>query len=167
MHSLEMDIRSFRQRKQHEHAYARQLVALSLCAGIDMKTALEAEPSERRRLLLRLERMIERERLRGVRRHWAYDLNRHISLKQALDVLRDASVETKRAAASRLPLLVDRKIRQKLTSSCDRGPSSSQAPSARGRSSARPSGSSGPGPTSRDTGQASGRNASSGDASAT
>jgi len=34
--------------------------------------------------------MIERERLRGVRKHWSYDLNRHISLKQALDRLRPA-----------------------------------------------------------------------------
>src|SRR5690606_18641564 len=149
-----------------EHAYARQLVALSLCAGIDMKTALEAEPSERRRLLLRLERRIERERLRGVRRHWAYDLNRHISLKQALDVLRDASAETKRAAASRLPLVVRRRSRPTLAPPSAPRPSSSQAPGARGRRSARPSGSSRPGATSRDPGHASGRNASSRDASA-
>jgi hypothetical protein len=35
--------------------------------------------------------MIERERQRGMRKHWSYDLNRHIALKQALDALRPAA----------------------------------------------------------------------------
>ena len=40
---------------------------------------------------------MERERLRGMRRHWSYDLNRHIALKQVLDKLRSlAGVETSR-----------------------------------------------------------------------
>ena len=44
-------------------------------------------PAEQARIILSLERAIERERLRGMRRHWSYDLNRHIALKQALDSL--------------------------------------------------------------------------------
>ena len=39
------------------------------------------------RTIKRIERLLERERLRGGRRHWSYDLNRHIALKQALDRL--------------------------------------------------------------------------------
>jgi hypothetical protein len=35
--------------------------------------------------------MIERERQRGIRKHWSYDLNRHIALKQALDKLRETA----------------------------------------------------------------------------
>ena len=65
-----------------------QRAALLLAAGIDIGAALAAPPSKRGGLIARLERLIERERLRGLRRHWSYDLNRHISLKQALDRLR-------------------------------------------------------------------------------
>jgi len=45
--------------------------------------------------------MIERERLRGVRKHWSYDLNRHISLKQALDRLRPADGRNAAAKSSK------------------------------------------------------------------
>jgi hypothetical protein len=82
------DIRAFRQRKGEELAQARQMAALFCATGIDLAEALAASRAERGRLRIRLERMIERERLRGMRRHWSYDLNRHISLKQALDRLR-------------------------------------------------------------------------------
>ena len=67
---------------------ARQTAALFLVAGIDLAEAIASTGEARQRLRMRLERMIERERLRGMRRHWSYDLNRHISLKQALDRLR-------------------------------------------------------------------------------
>lgn len=67
---------------------ARQTAALFLVAGIDLAEAITSTGEARQRLRMRLERMIERERLRGMRRHWSYDLNRHISLKQALDRLR-------------------------------------------------------------------------------
>jgi hypothetical protein len=55
--------------------------------GEDLDQALELPPDLRARLCRRLERRIERERLRGAARHWSYDLNRHIALKQALDLL--------------------------------------------------------------------------------
>ena len=41
----------------------------------------------------RLKRLIERERLKGVKGHWSYDLNRHIGLKQALDTLKSSMRE--------------------------------------------------------------------------
>ena len=82
----EMD--AFRRRKGEETSEARQVAALFLATGVDLADARRAAVAERNRLLLRLERMMERERLRGMRRHWSYDLNRHISLKQVLDHLR-------------------------------------------------------------------------------
>ena len=88
MSGIRTEIRAFRRRKGEELAWARQTAALFLAAGIDLAEALAAPAVERSRLRIRLERMIERERLRGMRRHWSYDLNRHISLKQALDRLR-------------------------------------------------------------------------------
>lgn len=88
VNGLSGDIFAFRRRKSEEMAHARQTAALFLAAGIDLAEAAASCGDKRNRLRLRLERMIERERLRGMRRHWSYDLNRHISLKQALDRLR-------------------------------------------------------------------------------
>lgn len=88
MDGFQDDIAAFRSRKRRERARAGQRAALLLAAGIDLGEALAAAAPVRGRLVARLERLIERERLRGLRRHWSYDLNRHISLKQALDRLR-------------------------------------------------------------------------------
>lgn len=88
MNGLRDDILVFGLRKREARIQAGQRAALQLAAGIDLGEALAAPPSERGRLIAKLERLIERERLRGMRRHWSYDLNRHISLKQVLDRLR-------------------------------------------------------------------------------
>lgn len=85
---LRDDIVAFRSRKRRERAQARQRAALLLAADVDLGEALAAAAPARGRLIAKLERLIERERLRGLRRHWSYDLNRHISLKQVLDRLR-------------------------------------------------------------------------------
>jgi hypothetical protein len=95
MGQFEDDAKGFATRKEEEAAQARQLAALSLTCGMDMYSALHAPPPERTALIRKLERVMERERLRGMRRHWSYDLNRHIALKQVLDKLRSlAGVET-------------------------------------------------------------------------
>lgn len=83
------EISDFRRRKVQESEQARQRVACLLLAGVDLSQAIDIEPGEKQRLRMRLERLVERERLRGMRRHWSYDLNRHIALKQALDRLRE------------------------------------------------------------------------------
>nr|WP_245417371.1 cytoplasmic protein [Aminobacter sp. AP02] len=67
---------------------ARQRAALQLCCGIELSKALTGGQKSTLALLKRLERAIERERLRGVNRHWSYDLNRHIALKQVRDRLK-------------------------------------------------------------------------------
>lgn len=88
MGSFEQDAGRFLSRKQEQAAEAHQLAAVSLACGVDLNAALTAAAEARPALVAKLERAIERERLKGVRRHWSYDLNRHIALKQALDRLR-------------------------------------------------------------------------------
>ncbi|OYR19525.1 cytoplasmic protein [Brucella thiophenivorans] len=66
---------------------AMQRVALQIIAGIDMDRLLDAPENEKKQAQHKLIRLIERERLKGINRHWSYDLNRHIALKQALDRL--------------------------------------------------------------------------------
>jgi hypothetical protein len=84
---LENEIAAYGARKDAEIAEARQIAALQLSCGIDLSCALRAGEPERARLKLRIARRLNRERMRGLERHWSYDLNRHIALKQALDRL--------------------------------------------------------------------------------
>jgi hypothetical protein len=68
---------------------AGQRVALRLLCGLDLEDAMTSGKQEKLRLIERVGRLLERERLKGLRRHWSYDLNRHIALKQARDRLRE------------------------------------------------------------------------------
>ena len=107
MAALDADIRAFTDRKRQEHRQAGQTAAFFLACGVDLAEALASTGEQRMRFAARLERLIERERLRGVRRHWSYDLNRHIALKQSLDRLRapekSAQASTNEKAASMKP----------------------------------------------------------------
>ena len=89
------------------------MAALQIACHFDLAEALSAEPGVRARIVLRLERMIERERLRGARKHWSYDLNRHIALKQALDKLHpvDSGAVPSRTSMDRSERLIKRKRR--------------------------------------------------------
>ncbi len=224
------DIEEFRAARLGQEREARQRVAFRLMAGIDLEAAFAAAPAERQAIAARLKRLLERERLKGLTKHWSYDLNRHIALAQAVESL-TAEAKTPqprtrrrnaprrgwrnvvrggqalRAAMSgraygkvmagelesgpRMAIIAggwvrcrvdERKanrrsgrplrghaITKRLSGpcACGRGPSSWPAASVPPRSSAPPWGSSRRGPTSRGTGRASGRNGSSGDASAT
>lgn len=85
---LHREIREFLTIKEVKTADAHQTAAVQILCGFDLSEAMNADPITRLRYEFRLERMIERERLRGNRHHWSYDLNRHIALKQALNRLR-------------------------------------------------------------------------------
>jgi hypothetical protein len=89
MRGLAEEIRTFKARKACFDTGARQMAAFFLVSGVDLTTALATTGEARRRTVKRIERLVERERLRGACRHWSYDLNRHIALKQALDRLRE------------------------------------------------------------------------------
>lgn len=106
MGTLKEDAAAFVRAKTETVQRAGQTAALFIMAGIDLADAMRADPTERARIVSKLERMIERERLRGARRHWSYDLNRHIALKQALDKLdpsRPKPLKPKRKRRPRAP----------------------------------------------------------------
>lgn len=87
MRTLIDEVRHFHRVKEERERLAAQVAAFYLACGVDLSAALAAPHDERERVIKKLERLMERERLRGVRRHWAYDLNRHVALKQARDRL--------------------------------------------------------------------------------
>lgn len=87
MNDIRAESAAFKTRLSAEAANARQLAALQLACGIDLSAALATVAQDRSKLIARLQRVIQRERLKGLRRHWSYDLNRHIALKQLLDRL--------------------------------------------------------------------------------
>ncbi|MDN5927186.1 MAG: cytoplasmic protein [Hyphomicrobiales bacterium] len=88
MDRLTQEIDDYKRKKERITTEARQRAALFLACGIDIPEALSASAMERERITVRLQRLIERERIKGSRRHWSYDINRHIALKQALDRVR-------------------------------------------------------------------------------
>ena len=87
MTTLNEEKRAFLGAKASFHAHARQTAALFLAAAMDLQALLKATTAEKKIAAARLTRLIERERQRGINRHWSYDLNRHIALKQVLDRL--------------------------------------------------------------------------------
>ena len=82
---LETDAQAHLRQRDERKRQARARVALQLLCGIDLEQALALEPADRQRVALDLTRRLRRERLKGLNRHWSYDLNRHIALKEALD----------------------------------------------------------------------------------
>ena len=113
MNGLRQEISAFLDNKALEASAARQIAALQIACHFDLGEVLQAEPGVRARIVLKLERMIERERQRGMRKHWSYDLNRHIALKQALDSLRPAGNEVAptKCMAERISRSIKRKRR--------------------------------------------------------
>ena len=66
-----------------------------VATGVDLSEAEGNGPAVAARYAAKVRRLLERERIRGVRRHWSYDLNRHIALKEVLDdLLRAANPQT-------------------------------------------------------------------------
>lgn len=83
--------RAFLAARDRAAASSLQIAAAQLSCGIDLAALMSSPPAERRQAVRRLERFVERERLKGLSRHWSYDLNRHIALVQALDALDQAA----------------------------------------------------------------------------
>lgn len=81
--------------RNEEKLGAMQRAALQIIAGIDMDTLLNASKDKKNQAETKLIRLIERERLKGIKGHWSYDLNRHIALKQALDRLQGRTMTTR------------------------------------------------------------------------
>ncbi|WP_439273335.1 cytoplasmic protein [Pseudochrobactrum sp. HB0163] len=77
----------FLKNKEENRINASQAAALQLSCGIDLAQALNASTEQKQYIIARLNRLLRRERLKGVNRHWGYDINRHIALKQLRDRL--------------------------------------------------------------------------------
>src|SRR5690606_38717255 len=92
---MDQEARHFIKQRARAESEARQNAAFFLMSGVDLATALGQEGEERKVTIIRLGRLLERERLKGARRHWSYDLNRHIALKQAYDRLLKAESSAK------------------------------------------------------------------------
>ena len=84
MPAIAREAQLFEAARAREIAFARASAAFFLATGIDLATAMGAEGEHKAAIRRRVQRLLERERLRGGARHWSYDLNRHIALKQAL-----------------------------------------------------------------------------------
>ena len=88
MRELEDEISAFQAAAKAERANAAQLAALQCLCGLDLAAVLQADAKTRALAIGRVDRLLERERMKGLAGHWSYDLNRHIALKQAFDRLR-------------------------------------------------------------------------------
>lgn len=71
MRSLQRDAGRFARYRQEKAAEAGQRVALSLLCGLDLEDVMTAGKQEKLRLIERVGRLLERERLKGLRRHWS------------------------------------------------------------------------------------------------
>jgi hypothetical protein len=91
MDGISNEIATFQESKQRAASEARQRAALQLACGIDLAAALAMPAAARAGVVARLARRLRRERLKGLSRHWSYDLDRHIAMKQALDRLTGAN----------------------------------------------------------------------------
>lgn len=98
---LQSEARVFVAERELRQRKAMQRVALLCNCGIEIDRLQLADPTARLVLAKRLKRLIERERIRASNRHWSYDLNRHIALKQALDAIETASTPKTRPAPGR------------------------------------------------------------------
>lgn len=113
MQQFEKEAKAFGRTKTEEEEQARQRVALSLLCGVDIADLFEASPERRAKLIRQIERLIERERLKGIRRHWGYDLNRHIALKQVLDRLCGRTAKRTASYAERKELRARRRAAER------------------------------------------------------
>jgi hypothetical protein len=89
--------------KDKHASQARQRLALQIYCNADLDGLIAQDDEAKSHICRRLKRLIERERLKGVKGHWSYDLNRHIGLKQALDTLK-SSIQDDAVRAVRLPV---------------------------------------------------------------
>ena len=90
--------------KDKHASVARQRLALQILCNADLDGLIAQDDETKSHMCRRLKRLIERERLKGVKGHWSYDLNRHIGLKHALDTLKLSILEEMPPKAACLPV---------------------------------------------------------------
>ncbi len=90
MHAFQQEIAAFAERKAAELSEARRRVALRLSCGIDLPNPSLTDRAATMEALSKARRAMKRERMKALHRHWSYDLNRHIALKEACDEMERA-----------------------------------------------------------------------------
>jgi len=86
--NLRDEVRGFLDAREQERTAAARLAALRCICGLDFAALLKADAATQAVAINRIDRLAERERMKGLAGHWSYDLNRHIALKQAVEQLR-------------------------------------------------------------------------------
>jgi hypothetical protein len=81
------EINSFRKWRRKRETRAMANAALVKFAGVELEEAMRFAASRASALRLRIKRLIERERLKGLKGDPSYELNSHICLKHALELL--------------------------------------------------------------------------------
>ena len=94
--SLQQDRQNFIEKRKEDTLQAAQSFALQMSCGIDLQQITTSPAEIKARIAAKLSRLIKRERLKGLNKHWSYDINRHIALKQAqtriLNMIAEATV---------------------------------------------------------------------------
>lgn len=80
--TLQNDRKIFIEKRKEDAQQAAQSFALQMSCGIDLLQITAASVETKTSIAAKLKRLIQRERLKGLNKHWSYDINRHIALKQ-------------------------------------------------------------------------------------
>lgn len=80
--NLQYEREVFFENRKEDALQAAQSFALQMTCGIDLRQMTTSSTEKKASIAAKLNRLIKRERLKGLNKHWSYDINRHIALKQ-------------------------------------------------------------------------------------
>ena len=80
--NLQYEREVFIENRKEDALQAAQSFALQMTCGIDLRQMTPSSTEKKASIAAKLNRLIKRERLKGLNKHWSYDINRHIALKQ-------------------------------------------------------------------------------------
>ena len=80
--NLQYEREVFIENRKEDALQAAQSFALQMTCGIDLRQMTTSSTEKKASIAAKLNRLIKRERLKGLNKHWSYDINRHIALKQ-------------------------------------------------------------------------------------
>lgn len=84
---MENERDAFQSRKKHRQSQALQRAAFQLRCGLDLDAVLKGSEEKRQAARQKIRRLLQRERLKGRRGNYGYDINWQIALRQVLVML--------------------------------------------------------------------------------